>query len=67
MTLEAAPESPCVGICLLKPATGCCRGCLRTVEEIASWYEASASEKRAILARLNRRRLDRRFADDRSR
>jgi predicted Fe-S protein YdhL (DUF1289 family) len=66
MTLKAAPESPCVGICLLDPATGCCRGCLRTVKEIASWYEASAAEKRAILARLDQRRLDWRCADDRS-
>ena len=66
MTLKAAPESPCVGICLLDPATGCCRGCLRTVEEIASWCDASAAEKRTILARLDQRRLDRRFADDSS-
>ena len=50
MIRAAVPESPCVGICLLDPATGCCRGCLRTLAEIASWYEASVSEKRAILA-----------------
>jgi len=49
------PESPCVGICLVDPATGSCRGCLRTVPEIASWYEPSAAEKRAILARLEQR------------
>ena len=66
MIRAAVPESPCVGICLLDPATGCCRGCLRTLAEIASWYEASVSEKRAILARLEQRRLDGRFPDDRS-
>jgi len=66
VTLEAMPASPCVGICLLDPATGLCRGCLRTVAEIASWYEASTAEKRAILARLDQRRLGGRFADDRS-
>jgi uncharacterized protein len=49
------PESPCVGICLVDPGTGSCRGCLRTVAEIASWYEASAAEKLAILARLDQR------------
>jgi uncharacterized protein len=63
---EATPESPCVGICLLDPAAGLRRGCLRTVEEIASWYEASTAEKRAILVRLDRRQLDGRFADDHS-
>jgi uncharacterized protein len=65
MNVEPAPVSPCVGICLVDPATGYCRGCLRSVAEIASWYEASATEKRIILARLDRRRLDRRCADDR--
>jgi predicted Fe-S protein YdhL (DUF1289 family) len=56
MTGEPNPVSPCVGICLLDPATGYCRGCLRSVAEIAGWYEASTAEKRAILARLDRRR-----------
>jgi len=51
--------SPCIGICLMDPATRMCRGCLRTVEEIRAWYEASAAEKWAILARLEARRRDR--------
>ena len=66
MNIETAPASPCVGICLLDPATGYCRGCLRSVTEIASWYDASAAEKRTILARLHQRRLDRRLADERA-
>jgi predicted Fe-S protein YdhL (DUF1289 family) len=55
---ETQPASPCLGICLMDPATRMCRGCLRTVEEIRAWYEASAAEKRAILARLELRRRD---------
>jgi predicted Fe-S protein YdhL (DUF1289 family) len=56
---EPAPASPCVGICLIDPASRRCRGCLRDIDEIATWYGASAAEKRAILARLaERRRLD---------
>jgi predicted Fe-S protein YdhL (DUF1289 family) len=39
---------------------------LRSIAEIAGWYEAGAAEKRAILVRLAQRRTDRRFADDRS-
>ena len=58
----AKPVSPCIGVCLMDPATRTCRGCLRTIEEIAGWYEADASEKRAILTRLaaRRREADRR-------
>ena len=55
-TIDAPPASPCLGICLMDPATRMCRGCLRTVDEIRAWYEASAAEKRGILARLEARR-----------
>jgi predicted Fe-S protein YdhL (DUF1289 family) len=50
------PASPCIGICLMDPATRTCRGCVRTIDEIAGWYAASATEKRAILGRLAARR-----------
>jgi predicted Fe-S protein YdhL (DUF1289 family) len=53
---EANPISPCLGICLMDPARRTCRGCLRTIEEIAGWYTATPSEKHAILARLAERR-----------
>jgi predicted Fe-S protein YdhL (DUF1289 family) len=33
-----------------------CRSCLRTIDEIRAWYDASAAEKRVILARLDQRR-----------
>lgn len=52
------PVSPCLGICLMDPGTRTCRGCPRTVEEIAAWYNASNTEKRAILGRLEQRRRD---------
>ena len=54
--IEPTPVSPCIGICLMDPVTRVCRGCLRTVEEIAAWYDATAPEKRAIIARLSSRR-----------
>jgi predicted Fe-S protein YdhL (DUF1289 family) len=53
---EKSPVSPCLGICLMDPRTRTCRGCLRTIEEIAGWYTASNAEKRAILKRLEERR-----------
>jgi predicted Fe-S protein YdhL (DUF1289 family) len=53
---EANPTSPCLGICLMDPTSRVCRGCLRTIEEIAGWHNATPLEKRAILARLAERR-----------
>ena len=53
---EPGPVSPCLGICLMDPRTRMCRGCLRTIEEIAGWYAASPAEKRAILRLLAARR-----------
>ncbi len=53
---EASPFSPCLGICLMDPATRMCRGCLRTIDEIRGWYDASPADKRAILERLATRR-----------
>lgn len=54
--IETLPPSPCLGICIMDPRTRQCRGCLRTVEEIAAWYEASPAEKRALIAVLDARR-----------
>jgi uncharacterized protein len=53
---EGMPASPCLGICIMDPRTRQCRGCRRTVEEIARWYEASSAEKRALLGVLEARR-----------
>ena len=55
---ETVPPSPCRGICLMDPATRMCRGCLRTIAEIAGWYDSSPAEKRAILARLAERQAE---------
>lgn len=54
--IEASPASPCLGICLMDPRTRMCRGCLRTIDEIAGWYRANSAEKHAILDRLAVRR-----------
>ena len=51
-----SPVSPCIGICMVDPRTRQCRGCLRTVDEIARWYEAGVDEKWALLAMLETRR-----------
>jgi predicted Fe-S protein YdhL (DUF1289 family) len=46
------PPSPCDGTCRIDDATGWCRGCKRTLEEIADWPMLTPREKREVLARL---------------
>ena len=46
--------SPCTSVCAIE--RGFCRGCLRTLDEIAAWPTADDAEKRRILARLPVRR-----------
>jgi uncharacterized protein len=51
-------ESPCIGVCVIDPATDCCEGCFRTLEEVAFWSTSSAPERRQILDRVERRRAE---------
>jgi len=63
MTAPGRPEppdsawvpSPCIRVCMIDPATGLCRGCRRTLEEISSWSALPAEEKRALLEALRAR------------
>jgi hypothetical protein len=45
-------ESPCIKICALDPASDLCRGCGRTLDEIARWYGLSNDERLRIMAEL---------------
>ena len=53
----AAVASPCIGICDMDRRTGLCRGCARTIGEIAEWGMASEARRRAILDEVARRTL----------
>jgi predicted Fe-S protein YdhL (DUF1289 family) len=44
--------SPCTGVCAIEEASGLCRGCRRTIDEIIAWPAASDAEKRRILDAL---------------
>lgn len=56
--VEPVPPSPCVGTCALDRDTGLCRGCGRSVTEIANWSRLTPSEKQRVLDRLDRRRRE---------
>ncbi|WP_343314337.1 DUF1289 domain-containing protein [Brucella sp. BE17] len=54
MTMEAI-ESPCILVCTMDTPTGLCRGCARTLDEIAKWSGMSMQERKAVLALLPKR------------
>jgi predicted Fe-S protein YdhL (DUF1289 family) len=44
--------SPCIGVCIIDPESGFCRGCARTIGEIAGWLNFSPDERQRIVAAL---------------
>jgi len=47
--------SPCNKVCTIDPRSGLCRGCGRTLTEIAQWGALSDSERERIMAELPQR------------
>lgn len=47
--------SPCISVCTMEPRTGLCRGCLRTLDEIAAWSTLDDEGKRAVWFRIEQR------------
>lgn len=50
--------SPCINLCEMDPASGFCRGCMRTIDEIVAWGQASEQAKRAIWEQIRAREND---------
>jgi predicted Fe-S protein YdhL (DUF1289 family) len=48
--------SPCNKVCVIDEQSGYCRGCQRTLDEIARWGGMSEAEQRAVLEALAARR-----------
>jgi uncharacterized protein len=48
--------SPCVLVCLYDRDLDACRGCFRSLDEIAHWSIYDPDEQRAVLARVAERR-----------
>ena len=47
--------SPCLSVCQMDDATGLCRGCLRTLDEIGRWGNADDAFKRVVWTRIEAR------------
>ncbi len=50
-------ETPCIKVCVLDPASGLCRGCGRSLDEIARWGSMSAEERHRIMGALKGRMI----------
>ncbi|NDL70759.1 DUF1289 domain-containing protein [Vreelandella alkaliphila] len=48
----ARPLSPCIQICSIEPTTSLCRGCGRTLDEIACWGSMTEAEKAPVWERI---------------
>jgi hypothetical protein len=55
---EKALKSPCTKVCVMEPQSGLCRGCYRTLDEIARWGGMTDAEREEILSGLEQRRRD---------
>ena len=55
-TVSAAVPSPCISVCQMHGATGWCQGCLRTLDEIATWGGLDDGAKRLVLQQVESRR-----------
>jgi predicted Fe-S protein YdhL (DUF1289 family) len=53
---ERGPSSPCLNICTLDER-GVCRGCYRTLDEIAGWVRMTPGDQWATVERADARRL----------
>lgn len=50
-------QTPCVKICSIDAPSGLCRGCGRTLDEIARWASMSEDEQAAIMRHLKDRMM----------
>lgn len=46
------PDSPCIQLCVIDPASGYCMGCGRTGDEIAAWSRLDPESRSAVRAAL---------------
>lgn len=53
--LQTPVPSPCINVCEMDKASGLCRGCMRTIDEIVAWGGAGDDYKRAVWKEIRRR------------
>ncbi|MGH6969184.1 MAG: DUF1289 domain-containing protein [Stellaceae bacterium] len=54
--MSEAVASPCIRLCVIDSRTGFCRGCWRTLTEIAAWPTLDDAGRRRVLQAIGARR-----------
>ncbi len=54
-TITGVLSSPCIGLCRMNTRMGLCVGCLRTLDEITTWGNASEDDKHLLWQALKLR------------
>jgi predicted Fe-S protein YdhL (DUF1289 family) len=49
-------KTPCLKVCLMDPRSALCKGCFRTLDEIARWGSMSDEERDRVLLLLEERK-----------
>jgi predicted Fe-S protein YdhL (DUF1289 family) len=49
-------DSPCIKVCVMNDAIGLCRGCYRTLDEIARWSQMTDEERLQVIESTVRRK-----------
>lgn len=57
-TSNEQPFSPCTGDCAYDAAAGYCKGCFRTLSEVANWVNLSPAQRDRIWQRIEQRRAE---------
>ena len=55
LAAHQALPSPCISVCRMDSASGLCEGCLRTLDEIATWATMDDPGRRAVWLKIEER------------
>jgi uncharacterized protein len=61
--VEPPLPSPCISVCQMDAATGWCRGCYRTMDEIVRWGQSDYAYKTVVWQALAVRREQAHFPE----
>ncbi|HBA00311.1 DUF1289 domain-containing protein [Halomonas meridiana] len=64
MPTTPRPLSPCIHVCQIVPSTQMCKGCGRTLDEIACWGSMTEAEKAPVWKRIEQAGYVERQSDD---
>lgn len=56
--MDKEVPSPCISLCQMDQASGMCKGCFRTVEEIAAWSRLDEGQRLAVWQRIENHQID---------